>query len=239
MSKNFSFNNIKKIVLNLKRRTDRLEKFKEEMNYIGWNFEVFEAIDKNSYEGCALSHKKIAEDFLVSDEEYLLVMEDDLFFLPHSKKVLSECEQELNKLDWDFFHFGPSIHRPLRHYNEILVDLNNLPPKDENRHRGIFGTTAFVLTKKSAEIIANWDTNKYYENSHRQVAIDDYMDRVLYKMVRAFCPYLLITTQHNDFSDINGTFDNNHYALTYLWNEYVSDKLPKIMQDFDYCKNNR
>lgn len=239
MSKKFSFNNIKKIVLNLKRRTDRLEKFKEEMNYIGWDFDIFEAIDKNSYEGCALSHKKIAEDFLISNEEYLLVMEDDLFFLPHSKKVLSECEKELNSLEWDFFHFGPSIHRPLNHYNEILVDLNNLPPKDENKHRGIFGTTAFVLTKKSAEIIANWDTNKYYENNHRQIAIDDYMDRVLYKMVRSFCPYLLITTQRNDFSDINGTFDNNHYALTYLWNEYVSDKLPRTMQDFDYCKNTR
>lgn len=234
-----NFDTIPKVVVNLKRRPDRLEKFKEEMSYMGWDFKVFEGIDTNSYEGCAFSHKKIAEDFLATNEDYLLVMEDDLFFMPHAKKVLKECEEELNKVEWEFFHFGPSIHRPLKRYNKVLIDLNNLPPKDENRHRGIFGTTAFVLTKKSAEIIANWDTNKYIVNSHRQMPIDEYMDRVLYKMSRSFCPYLLITTQQNDFSDINKTFDNNHYILTYNWNAYLPDKLSHQLGDFEYCKNNR
>jgi len=234
-----NFDTVPKIVINLKRRPDRLEKFKEEMNYMGWDFNLFEGIDTNDYNGCALSHKKIAEDFLETNEEYLLVMEDDLFFMPYAKKVLKECEEELNKNEWEFFHFGPSIHRPLKRYNNVLIDLNNLPPKDENRHRGIFGTTAFVLTKKSAEIIANWDTSKYIDNGHRQIAIDDYMDRVLYKRCRSFCPYWLITTQQNDFSDINKTFDKNHYILTYNWNAYLPDKLPMQMYDFEYCKNNR
>jgi len=236
---NLDFDKIPKIVVNLKRRSDRLEKFKEEMNYMGWDFKVFEGIDTNSYEGCAFSHKKIAEDFLNSSDEYLLVMEDDLFFMPHAKKILKESQDELNKTDWEFFHFGPSIHRPLKRYNNILIDLNNLPPKDEVRHRGIFGTTAFVLTKKSAEIMANWDTSKYIQNGHRQIPIDEYMDKVLYKMARSFCPYLLITTQRDDFSDINQTFDKNHYRLTYNWNVYLPDKLPTQMFEFDYCYNNR
>lgn len=236
---NINFQDIPKIVINLKKREDRLITFKEEMNYMGWEYEIFEGIDTGSYEGCALSHKKIAQDFLEKGLDYLLVMEDDLFFMPYAKKVLSEVEIELNKLEWEFFHFGPSIHRPLSRYNNILIDLNNVPPKDVNRHRGIFGTTAFVITKKSAEIIANWDTNKYIENSHRQMPIDEYMDRVLYKMARSFCPYWTITTQKNDFSDINRTFDNNHYILTYNWNAYLPDKLPAQMLDYDYCKNNR
>ena len=235
----FNFNKIPKIVLNLKRRQDRLEKFKIEMDYIGWDFEVFESIDTGSYEGCAFSHQKIAKDFLEKDLDYLLVMEDDLFFMPYAKKVIQECEDELNKIQWDFFHFGPSIHRPLSKYNDKLVDLNNLPPKDEIKHRGIFGTTAFIITKKSAEIIVNWDTNKYIENKHKQVPIDEYFDKVLYKKVRSFCPYLLLTTQQNDFSDINKTFDNNHYLLTYNWNVYLPDKLPTLMFDFEYCKNIR
>lgn len=233
------FEKIKKIVINLKRRPDRLEKFKEEMNYMGWEFEIFEGIDTNDYNGCALSHKKIAEDFLKTNDDFLLVMEDDLFFMPYSKKIIKECEEELDKTEWDFFHFGPSIHRPLKRYNNILIDLNDLPPKDENRHRGIFGTTAFILTKKSAEIMANWDTSKYIDNGHRQIPIDEYMDRVLYKRCRSFCPYLLLTTQQNDYSDINKTFDNNHYILTYNWNAYLPDKVSAQMYDFEYCKNNR
>jgi hypothetical protein len=233
------FKSIKKIVINLKRREDRLLKFREEMAYMDWDYEIFEAIDTNSYEGCALSHQKIAQDFLKSEDEYLLVMEDDIFFLPHAKKVLQEVENELNKVSWDFFHFGPSIHRPLKKYNDILVDLNNLPPKDEQKHRGIYGTTAFVITKQSAEIIANWDTSKYYHNTHRQIPIDQYFDIVLYKMSRAFCPYLTITTQRDFFSDINQTFDLNHYRLTYNWNVYLPDKLPSQYLDFEYCYKNR
>lgn len=235
-----NFDNIPKIVLNLKRRSDRLIKFQKEMDFMGWKYDVFEGIDTNSYEGCALSHVQIAKNFLLNEsDEFLLVMEDDLFFMPYSKKVIEECQTELNNVEWEFFHFGPSIHRPLKKYNDILVDLNNLPPKDENRHRGIFGTTAFILTKKSAEIISNWDTNLYIQNSHHQIPIDEYFDKVLYKKARSFCPYWLITTQQNDFSDINKTFDNNHYLLTYNWNVYLPHKIPTQMLDFNYCNNLR
>lgn len=232
-----NFNNLPKVVINLKRREDRLKAFQKEMNFMGWGYNVFEAVDTGDYLGCALSHKKIAEDFLNSDQESLLVMEDDAFFMPYAKKVILEVESELNKVEWDFFHLGPAIHRPLKRYNQILIDLNNLPPKDENKHRGIFGTHAFILTKKSAEIISQWDTSKYIPNEHKHIAIDDYFDRVLYKMVRSFCPYLLITSQQNDFSDINKTFDNNHYKLTYNWSQYLPDKLPKEMEDMNYCKS--
>jgi len=232
-------NKIPKIVINLKRRSNRLEKFQNEMDYMGWQYEIFEGIDTNSYIGCGLSHQQIAKNFLESNEDYILVMEDDLFFMPYSKTLLKECEEELNKNDWDFFHFGPSIHRPLQNFNNVLVDLNNLPPKDENKHRGIFGTTAFILTKKSAEIISKWDTNEYIENSHKFIPIDEYFDKVLYKKVISFCPKLLLTTQQNDFSDINHTVDNNHYILTYNWNVYVPNKLSPQMFDFNYCKNLR
>lgn len=233
----FKFKDLPKIVINLKRREDRLKAFEKEMVYMGWDFDVFDAIDTGDYVGCALSHKEIAENFLKSNDDFLLVMEDDAFFMPYAKKVISEVESELDKIEWDFFHLGPAIHRPLKRYNQILIDLNNLPPKDEEKHRGIFGTHAFILNKKSAEIISNWDTSKYIPNGNRQIAIDDYMDRVLYKNVRSFCPYLLITSQQNDFSDINKTFDNNHYKLTYNWSQYLPDKLPKEMEDMDYCKN--
>jgi hypothetical protein len=35
-------NKIRKIVINLKKRPDRLEKFDQEMNYFGWDYEICE-----------------------------------------------------------------------------------------------------------------------------------------------------------------------------------------------------
>lgn len=235
----FKFKDVKKIVVNLDRRQDRLKKFQNEMDFLGWEYERFSGIDTNSYIGCGLSHQKISSDFLESGEDYLLVMEDDLFVMPYTKKIIPIIESALDSIEWDFFHLGPSLHRPLNMYNDFLVDLNNLPPKDESKHRGIFGTTAFVITKKSAEIISNWDTDKYYYNNHRQVAIDDYFDRVLYKECRAFAPFNIMTTQRPDFSDINKTFDSNHYILTYNWNEYVPSKIPTNLYDVSNCEKMR
>ena len=100
-------NSIRKIVINLKRRPNRLQNFHREMEYIGWDYEIFEAIDKGSYIGCALSHQKIIEDFLKTDDEYLMVMEDDCFFMPYAKNQIEKSLDELNGVEWDFFHLGP------------------------------------------------------------------------------------------------------------------------------------
>ena len=51
---------------------------------------------------CALSHKKIAEEFLKTEDEYLLVMEDDLFFI-YTKDIIDDIEKSLNETEWDFF----------------------------------------------------------------------------------------------------------------------------------------
>ena len=51
-----NINSIKKYIINLKRRPDRLEHSRKEMEYMGWDFIAFEGIDKKSYIGCGLSH---------------------------------------------------------------------------------------------------------------------------------------------------------------------------------------
>ena len=55
-----NLNDIPKFVINLERRKDRLQNVIKEFEYIGWSFERFDAVDTGSYEGCAYSHKKIA-----------------------------------------------------------------------------------------------------------------------------------------------------------------------------------
>jgi GR25 family glycosyltransferase involved in LPS biosynthesis len=53
------FQELPKFVINLESRPDRLEDIKFELEYVGWDFELFNAINRNSYMGCTLSHLEI------------------------------------------------------------------------------------------------------------------------------------------------------------------------------------
>ena len=230
-----NFDDIPKFLINLDRREDRLKSVSEEFQYMGWTFERFSAVDTNSYEGCAYSHQKIAKLILERGYEYAMVFEDDIFFMPYVKKLIPLIEQELNNVDWSFFHFAPSIHRPLSKYSNNLLDLTTLPPKDPNRHRGIFGTSGFILTKEACKIIAEWDTNVIIENSHKQIPIDEFLDRALYPKLQSFSATLPLVVQKYDFSDINKTMDSNHYVMTYNWNVYCPDKLDNRFLEYNKC----
>ena len=234
-----NFDQIPKILINLKKREDRLALAKKEMEFMNWEFDVFEAFDTNSYIGCALSHVEIAKKFLNSNDDYLMVLEDDVFFMPYSKEVLKNCEIELNKLNWDFFHLGPSLHRPINAFSQNLLDLTNVPPKDIERHRGIYATQGFVITKKSAEMIINWDTNKYIVNSHRMSPIDQYFNDVVYPNTISFSPSLPVALQRNNFSNINKTYDNNYYLISYNWNVYSPNKLDTKYFNQEYSENEK
>ena len=42
---------IPKFVVNLERRPDRLEHIQKEMDYMGWEYELFKAVDLNNHGG--------------------------------------------------------------------------------------------------------------------------------------------------------------------------------------------
>ena len=155
--------------------------------------------------------------------------------MPYTKKLIPMIEEELSNTEWSFFHFAPSIHRPLSKFSENLVDLTILPPKDPDKHRGIFGTSGFILTKKACEYIVEWDTNKIIENTHKQVPIDEFLDKGVYPNMKSFSAKLPLVVQKRDYSDINKTFDSNHYVMTYNWNVYFPDKLDGVYLDYDKC----
>ena len=145
------FDGVKKYVINLKKRPNRLEHMVKEMNYMGFNFEVFEGIERNSHEGCALSHIEIIKIAKEQNLDKVFVMEDDIFFMPYAKSLLIDLEKTLEIVDYGVLNLNMSIHRPLNvsDKSNLLLDLTNLPPKDENKHRGIFGTGFMVYTKNS------------------------------------------------------------------------------------------
>ena len=231
------FKDIPKFVINLDRKKDRLELFDKEMKYIGWEYERFSAVDTNSYIGCAMSFMKLCEMATKNNYEHIIIFEDDVFFMPYAKEAIAELETEIftKTTNWELFHFGPTIHRPLAAYNENLLDLTNLPPKDPAKHTSIFGTSGFILSKKTFDYFLEWNTNKYTDNSHMHKAIDHYLDIAVYPNVQSYTYKLPIVVQRNYYSDINKTFDKNHYTMTYNWNVYCPDKLPIKYMDQDYC----
>lgn len=226
--------NTKKYIINLKRREDRKILSEKEMEYIGWdNYEFFEAIDTNSYEGCGYSHMSIAKKLLDSNEEYIIVFEDDILFMPWAKEYLEKIETCLQNTPFDLFHFAPSIHRPLENSENTLIKLHDCPPKDPSKHRGIFGTNGILYNRKVAEMIVKWDTDELINNKHKTAAIDEFLDAVIYPVTRSYCPKYPILSQRKDYSDINKTLDNNIYLYLYQWNSYIS-KLPINSYDMEH-----
>jgi GR25 family glycosyltransferase involved in LPS biosynthesis len=104
--------NLKKYVINLKRRPDRLEKFynksnfqKEDVEVVygfdGKNFDNESEIEKNMYnrlhnnlmpgeKGCFISHLRICKDIVDKKITFAIIMEDDAEFCDDFKIKLDE-----------------------------------------------------------------------------------------------------------------------------------------------------
>ena len=220
------FDNIKKYVINLKKRPNRLEHIVKEMNYMGFDFEVFEGIERNSHEGCALSHIEIIKMAKEQKLEKVFVMEDDIFFMPYAKSLFIDLENILESVDYGVLNLNMSIHRPLNvsdKYN-LLLDLTNLPPQDVDKHRGIFGTGFMVYTEKMYDEVDKYDS---------MYAIDEFLDKHIYPKYQSYSTVLPSCCQLNNESDVSGGFYNNFYTQSYNWNVYSPIKIPMSYTDQD------
>ncbi len=234
-----NINEIQKYVINLDSRQDRLEHIQSEFEYIGWKFNRFSAVDTGSYEGCALSHIALAEQALDSNLDYILVVEDDIFFMPYFHELLNDCLKDLESVDWDLFHLAPSIHRPLNYEFGNLVDLSaDRPPKKEN-HRGIYGTSGFIYKKSIFDKFKHWHGCKKWKNPKLQKPFDVFFDEYIYYNYKCYCPKFPLVTQISDYSTINRGVYNNHYIMTYNWRAYINPEFPIKYFDQNACRKFR
>lgn len=108
------------VVINLERRTDRLKEFDDQAKALGFEYEIFKAIDGKA-EGISpivagnLSHQKVLES--IQPDEMVLICEDDALFCEdfHSKLKVAMYNLPSN---WDIFYLGALKNRvkPVNQY---------------------------------------------------------------------------------------------------------------------------
>lgn len=218
------FSEIPKYVINLERRSDRLESITNEMNYIGWEFELFNAVDTNSHVGCSLSHIEILKIAKERSYESVLIIEDDCKVMPYAKSLLSKIEEESVDLEFAILNLSPTLNRPTTVSEKYpsLIDITNLPPKSD-KHRDIFATNMILYHNSIYDDVLKLEEPKllgYY-------AIDDFIFKNIISLKQSYSPILPIAPQTSSWSDVSGGMYNNFYVQTYNWNVYSPYKIPQ------------
>lgn len=220
------FNEIPKFVVNLETRPDRLTDIKFELNYLGWNYEVFNAVNRNSYMGCTLSHLGIINIAKERGYKRVMVIEDDCCVMPYTKSLIGDLEKQIEGIEYGVMNLSPTLNRPLNiseNYS-LLLDLTNLPPKPHDGLTETFATNILIYDVSSFELIEN--IKDYSFNSGDYVLpIDEQLVKHVYPVVQCYTPVLPIAPQRNSYSDVSHGMYNNFYTQTYNWNQYSPVKI--------------
>jgi len=218
----FSFETTPKFVINIASRRDRLDLVSKEFDYMGWDFERFDAVTIGGGEaGCAASHVAVAKLALERKYDHVLVCEDDILFMPWARQTVVELNEELNSVSWYACHLNPSVHRPLtNYYSSRLLDLTNVSPTDNPNHRGIFGSGCMLWTKKACEYVVAYENTSVMANP-RHYAIDEYFSRGIYPNIQTVSPLLPLCLQESGYSDVRGENSDAYFVQRYQWNLYA------------------
>lgn len=182
---------MKKFVINLKRRTDRLESFERLCPFNG--VEVIYGYDAKNEEpsiseklvlnkfkkirpgeiGCFISHIRIYHEMINRDIPYAFIMEDDAIFCNDFINKFNSVQEELPK-DTDLLYIGgrfvPNfITRNCSRISNNIVKHNNThnwnrPDMDRTTH-------AYIISKAMAQIFIN----EFYGSSNIMVPIDSWI----------------------------------------------------------------
>lgn len=226
------FSEIPKFVINLDRRPDRMESIVKEMEYIGWDFERFPAIDTNSYMGITKSTFEIIK--IAKEKKYprVMIIEDDCGFMPYSRDLLNQIESSYPNLEFAIFNLSPTQNRPINVSNEydLLLDMTNTPEAPEEA-RGIFGANMVIYDESIYDKIFDISLTAFTSSGEYYFALDDYTYRFIVQKYQSYCPILPIAPQKSGYSNISEGIYNNWYLQTYNWNRWCQIKIPNEFMD--------
>jgi len=110
------------IVINLDKRTDRLQKISAELNALGISFERLSAVDAvieniNPITACMESHIKALN---MAKGQRVLILEDDATFDENFNEKFAAFIKELPQ-DWDMFYLGAVLLK-VKPCNDLMVE---------------------------------------------------------------------------------------------------------------------
>ena len=118
----------KVVVINLDRRTDRMEKVDAQLKELGIEYERFSAVDAvaegiDPIQACRQSHIQVLEQ----SEGLTLILEDDALFMDNFNKRFAEFI-ELLPADWNIFYLGAVLlnSQPCNHMMIRAMDTSSL-----------------------------------------------------------------------------------------------------------------
>jgi GR25 family glycosyltransferase involved in LPS biosynthesis len=174
------------IVINLERRTDRLEQFDKEAKKIGFEYEVHPAID-GKFSGIdpivagRLSHIEVL--YKIQPDEKVLICEDDALFADDFNERFDEYMADLPQ-DWDIFYLG-AIKNEVKSVNKHWV-----------RQVVSTGTQAYCVNPAKVALFIKIATE-----------FDQWID-VAYRLwtdrTNAYIAHPNLVIQHDGYSDLRG-----------------------------------
>jgi len=186
------------ILINLKRRPDRLAQSLEELANASVRAFVWTAVDKeNGEEGLRLTMLKFFETMLAQHKiNNVLVLEDDIKFL--NAPLLQECLNQLPH-DYDLLHLGPNLLAPAEQVSKNLLKLS-----------AAYSTHGVVYSRAAMkEIVKHLPGEKGF---------DQILNNKIISRGKSFCSYPMIATQRDSPSDI-ANFDE--YAKNEQLQKYI------------------
>lgn len=232
------FNELPKFVINLESRPDRLSEIKFELDYIGWEFELFNAINRNSYMGCTLSHLEILKISEERNYNRVMIIEDDCHVMPYSKSFLEDLESQISDIDFGIMNLAPTLNRPVNVSEKysLLLDITNLPPKPNDRLTEIFATNILIYDLKVLESVRSIKDYAFQSGDY-VLPIDEHLVKNVYPKFQSYCPTLPIAPQKNSYSDVSHGVYSNFYTQTYNWNQYSPVKIPHRFMNHEVNHN--
>ena len=175
------------VVINLDRRTDRMEKLGAQLDELGIQYERFSAIDGKAegiqpMEAGKLSHLKVIQEL---NGEKVLILEDDAHFVDGFQERF-DTEMDSLPADWDVFYLGVWLPK----YTGKLVPVN----KNWTRQVMSNGMQAYCINPAKADYFAK-EVQEY----------EGYIDvcfRILADRTNAYVLQPNLVTQFPSYSDL-------------------------------------
>lgn len=175
----------KVVVINLDKRTDRLEKISKQLDELGIVFERFSAIDGTGKNPMLANRDSHVEVWKQNLGKKVLILEDDAYFVEGFQERFDEVIQTLPE-NWDVFYLGVLLDK----MTGKVIKVNN----DWYRQIVSTGTQAYCLHP---------DMMQYFTD--RIEIYDGYVDvglRILAEGTNAYITQPNLVTQYAGYSDL-------------------------------------